>query len=76
MSEERREIRNLSAARTGVPVSYESEDRVQPESKLGMWLVVIAVAIAFAMVLQMETDRLHSKKTTSTPIRANLWAVN
>lgn len=53
--------RSLTARRTGVPVSYEIEDRDRFGSKAGIWIMVAVVVVAFAMILQMESDRLHSK---------------
>ena len=54
--------RSLIARRTGVPVSYEIEEKERGDSKFELWIVVLVVVIAFAMILQMDTDGQRSKQ--------------
>jgi hypothetical protein len=59
------DLRGLAANRTGVPSVDRAEDFETIESKRGAWLAILAVAAAFAILLQMESERVQS--TTKEP---------
>lgn len=68
-------LQSLTASRTGVPVSYEYDDYDRAESRRGTWVILIAVAVAFAVVLQMDAENIQarSKKELAGRISTNLW---
>lgn len=47
----------MTAGRTGVPVAYDYEVNDQEENRKGAWLAILAIAVAFAVVLQMESEQ-------------------
>lgn len=66
-----KQTRGLAANRTGVPASHELEDDSFSESRRGSWIVVLAVALAFALVLQMETERRQANFIPPVPVDAS-----
>jgi hypothetical protein len=58
----------LTASRTGVPVVNDYEVIDQEETRKGAWAVVIAIALAFALILQMEAEnsQTEAKRTVSS----------
>jgi hypothetical protein len=68
-------LQSLTATRTGVPVSYDYEDADREESRRGTWLILLAVAVAFAVVLQMDAESIQSnaKKGVAGRVSSNLW---
>ena len=51
-----KEYRGLAATRTGVPGLPEWEEDSFSESRRGSWIAVLAVALAFALALQMDSE--------------------
>jgi hypothetical protein len=68
MAHSRKGSQVFAATRTGVPVYNDYEINEPAETRNGAWLVVIAVAIAFGLILQMEAEssKTESKRTASS----------
>lgn len=47
----------LAAQRTGVHVAYDEEVNDQIENTRGAWAVMFAMALAFALILQMDSEK-------------------
>lgn len=65
MAHQRKEFKALTAPRTGLPVQ-DKDEYEQPEGTKSAWLVVIALAIAFALVLRMEAEDAHPEPKQPT----------
>jgi hypothetical protein len=55
-----KEYRGLAATRTGVPALPDWEEDSFSESRRGSWIAVLAVALAFALALQMDSENHRS----------------
>lgn len=53
-------LKNLTASRTGLPSVNDYDEFELPDSRRGAWIAILALAIAFALSLQMEAESIRS----------------
>lgn len=63
-------LKSISAQRTGVPTAFHDDDTAVFDNPRSGWVIVIAIVVAVAALLQMDSDRSR----TGTEKKA--WAGN